>query len=397
MTTDNGTSTPTDPDQPIASTSYILPTKHILSKAHLAAFQRSKTHAEIVQFIDDLNEAIVGKNLTDAGEGSERTKPIIDILNSVLDIAKSTPPVDNKLSRFGNPAFKTFYDKVGEASAELHSRIPSLPVEAIPEVEVYFKESWGNKQRVDYGSGMEFNFLCWLLCLNKLGVFTKDDYSFLVLGVFWRYIEVMRYLQSTYWLEPAGSHGVWGLDDYHFLPFLWGSGQLRDHKHLRPKSIHDPEILEAFSPSYMYFACISFINSIKTASLRWHSPMLDDISAVKSWNKVNEGMKKMYIAEVLGKLPVMQHALFGSKGLLPFPTGEDDPELKKVLEEEGEAMGEEDEHGHVHLKGETGWTMDCCGIPVPSAFAAAKADTGAHKDVLPGFTTRSGIKPIPFD
>ena len=185
-----------------------------------------------------------------------------------------------------------------------------------------------------------------------------------------RYIEVMRYLQSTYWLEPAGSHGVWGLDDYHFLPFLWGAGQLKgicvpqpaltaDHKHLRPKAIHDPEILEEFSKDYMYLSCISFINSIKTASLRWHSPMLDDISAVKTWDKVNSGMRKMFAAEVMGKLPVMQHALFGS--ILPFPKPDEDAELAKALREEG--IPEADGHGHIHIKSETGWTMDCCGIP----------------------------------
>jgi len=37
------------------------------------------------------------------------------VLDRVEALAKETPPVDNAASRFGNPAFKTFYDKVQQA------------------------------------------------------------------------------------------------------------------------------------------------------------------------------------------------------------------------------------------------------------------------------------------
>lgn len=47
-----------------------------------------------------------------------------------------------------------------------------------------------------------------------------------------------------------------------------------------------------------------------------HSPILNDIANVPGWPKVNTGMIKMYVAEVLRKAPVVQHLPFGS--LLPY-------------------------------------------------------------------------------
>jgi Phosphotyrosyl phosphate activator (PTPA) protein len=49
-----------------------------------------------------------------------------------------------------------------QESKSLHETLPNLPSESIAEVSVYFNESWGNRTRIDYGSGMELNFLCWM-------------------------------------------------------------------------------------------------------------------------------------------------------------------------------------------------------------------------------------------
>eukprot|EP01097_Dermamoeba_algensis_P010582 TRINITY_DN7894_c0_g1_i1.p1 TRINITY_DN7894_c0_g1~~TRINITY_DN7894_c0_g1_i1.p1 ORF type:complete len:119 (-),score=28.51 TRINITY_DN7894_c0_g1_i1:104-460(-) len=117
-------------------------------------------------------------------------------------------------------------------------------------------------------------------------------------------------------MEPAGSHGVWSLDDYQFLVFLWGSAQLIDHKHIKPSSIHKVDVLEAYSSEYMYLKAIKFIHLVKKGPFGEHSPILNDISGVPTWSKINSGMFKMYEVEVLGKFPVMQHFFFGS--LLSF-------------------------------------------------------------------------------
>lgn len=53
--------------------------------------------------------------LTSSVAGSSQgVNAVLAILDKVEATAQGIPPVDNKASRFGNPAFKTFYDQVSE-------------------------------------------------------------------------------------------------------------------------------------------------------------------------------------------------------------------------------------------------------------------------------------------
>jgi serine/threonine-protein phosphatase 2A activator len=113
-------------------------------------------------------------------------KAILAILDRVDEVVAAHPPVDNAKSRFGNPAFRDFYDEVSEVrkarglaqgyiirhaytlarasqkAPEWFASIPGVPTSDIPNIQPYFCESWGNRTRIDYGSGMELNIICWL-------------------------------------------------------------------------------------------------------------------------------------------------------------------------------------------------------------------------------------------
>jgi serine/threonine-protein phosphatase 2A activator len=79
----------------------------------------------------------------------------------------------------------------------LHEPFANLALQAVEEISEYLKESFGNRERIDYGSGHELNFICWLylprfqsnlrLCLRQLDILGQEDYKPLVLLVFNRY------------------------------------------------------------------------------------------------------------------------------------------------------------------------------------------------------------------
>jgi hypothetical protein len=52
-----------------------------------------------------------------------------------------------------------------------------------------------------------------------------------------------------------------------------------------------------------------------------HSPILNDISELPTWARVNEGLAKMYKTELLGKLPVVQVTAGWVVSLPPFKYG----------------------------------------------------------------------------
>jgi len=86
------------------------------------------------------------------------------------------------------------------------------------------------------------------------------------------------------------------------------------------------QVLHEESEDFLYFGAISFIKELKKgAPFAESSPMLNDISSLPTWSKVNVGMLRLYEAEVLGKLPVIQHFLFGTMFSCTWtPTGRAD-------------------------------------------------------------------------
>lgn len=180
----------------------------------MAGFKNSDACKEIVGFIQALQDAVKGTQMSKT-EVTEGIKPLVAFLDDMSKWVDEVPPIAQPM-RFGNKAFKIWMDKVMAVSSERLAELSTAPDfdKCLPEIKFYFEESFGSYERIDYGTGHELNFIVFMFCLFKIGVLGDGDMKATINVAFQSYIKLVRKLLGTYYLEPAGSHGVWGLDDY---------------------------------------------------------------------------------------------------------------------------------------------------------------------------------------
>lgn len=350
------------------------PRRCIFNDVDMKHFMQSSTKKELLNFVEAMGKACSSSSSSVAvGDDNDRdtaevagwdpshplqglTLPMACLHGSLQEMVRwvdDFPPSSAHAVRFGNPAFRLWHQRLVERSEAIITVIlqarndnDEITLEAacqrgkdaaagvihpkgdesIQQVSCYLHDSFGHATRLDYGTGHESSFFVFLLVLSKvkcMGDLLPSSASSslrtlraVALSIVDQYLKVTRRIQTDYRLEPAGSHGVWGLDDYHCIPFYLGACQLQrsgpPHELLDPKCQNDEHTLKEYGDTYLFLGCIRYIRQLKQGVPFFESsPMLYDISqTLQSWDKVARGLLRLYQGEVLDKRQVVQHFVF---------------------------------------------------------------------------------------
>ncbi|EJW01421.1 hypothetical protein EDEG_03954 [Edhazardia aedis USNM 41457] len=174
-------------------------------------------------------------------------------------------------------------------------------IENIPILYKYLFSSFGNPVRLDYGTGHELNFACFLFSLVELKIMKFNE----CYTTFLKYFEFIRMMIIELQVLPAGSHGVWGIDDYQYLPFLFGSSEMC-------KITLDGKISD--STDNGFYTAVQHSKTYKTrhsnVSFEKHSPILYSLQFIENWSDIHNKIWELYEKHVLLCLSVTQHFIY---------------------------------------------------------------------------------------
>lgn len=251
----------------------------------MATWEKSTAYYDIIGFINAISQAIQGKKLSIKLDPSPIADNLVRIFEEEMHrLVDETPPLDDP-QRFGNKAYRDWFEKMKSQSyGLLKNALPEEFHPALIEVTTYFVESFGNPTRIDYGTGHELTFIMFLCALYKIHALKESDNLHTGLKIFNSYLVFVRRLQLTYRMEPAGSHGVWSLDDYQYIPFIWGSAQLAVNSPFEPHHFTELDHIEHYKDEYYFMGCIDYINQVSDST---NDKIVDKIAIKSSFCMVN--------------------------------------------------------------------------------------------------------------
>ena len=314
----------------LKTTQFSLPAKRIFDSQTTQDFQSSIALNRLRFFLQKYISMVTNVQTPPEGTLSSVTlvNSIVQLLNHLSTLIDETPPLVGP-RRYGNLACRDWHTKMEAQLPALLNEIldPYLPKVSgesssmhpcIQELNYYISNAFGSSTRLDFGTGHELSFMAFIAAIDMLGLWTDGMQGTDILLLFNTYYALVRKLILTYTLEPAGSHGVWGLDDHFHLAYILGSSQWIRNAPMRPRDVKDISLVKQYAKSNLYCQCIAFIFQVKSGPFSEHSPILYDIAtSVTTWSKVQRGLIKMYMDEVLKKFPVVQHFWFGD-GFYPW-------------------------------------------------------------------------------
>ena len=92
-----------------------IPQKLIKNAEEIKIWESSETYYDLLGFINSACVCVQGKSLKHSCQISPAVQKILDVLTDIEKLLTETPPIQT-VQRFGNQAFRSWFEKVKEVS-----------------------------------------------------------------------------------------------------------------------------------------------------------------------------------------------------------------------------------------------------------------------------------------
>ncbi|XP_017050709.1 serine/threonine-protein phosphatase 2A activator [Drosophila ficusphila] len=308
----------TDPSNEVLRSSAFLqngPVKEVRSLEDLDRWVRSQAYHDTIAYINNTSKAIQGHRSTHSFPVTEQMRRLCEIFDGLEHLlAEHTPKLEGSAvtvpaAEVKSRSYRAWMQHMFQHVFSKLDQAVRAKCKHINELGQYLRRSFGNATSLDFGPANELMFLFFLCGLFRAGILMATDTVAAALMLFARYIHLVRRLVTTYAL-PIARDPKCSIDDYYFLPYLWGAAQLSVEAPFTPMQCEQGKLIECHRQDYMIVDLIDHLQKSRGGPLSQVAFQLWSILSIPTWPQVYRGLERNYVDHVLSSFKTVEHAIF---------------------------------------------------------------------------------------